>query len=745
MEESFLSKIKKIIEKQTYNLLFSFLGFSGLILIIFGQDWLIYKLAIKSCNIRYITFNILISLGEMICWGMILKGLSFMLFKPIPENSEKRFLSLSGSLFSNIFIYTLSRLVKDALLLLSPLGAQITTAAKVAVLFMSTLYHSLYMYFAPQFHNKYSLLLASGGIIFYFFIYVSFLMGNSSVLPNFTNPNIFTSLLNIWPETVFYLLSEIWSNTVLTVNFWKIANNYLNVEERESMYTIFGVIAQFGALFSGYVFKISGLLLDTSGASTPFYVNTPIENITLNENYNNFENNKIYIENNNINKLKKIQFTNHNNLLENIKNMKDIIFNNNDLNQQINELYENYVLNYQTLDDLTDADSTEYIIKIQDSRVNFNYNDYYNKCENCKNKTNKVYCVECFKKVEKENILNTLNDQLNQIKNSIINHYIKIENEIKSLFVVNNINISKYDKEIKNNINNFIHTNIEQPDYINEVKKIEKNIKSYDYKLIENNKHDLVNICIWFILLASIVLYVSNNIFFTTIEDFAIIEEKESIKVEKAPEPKKSFWSILMDPAKLAIASLTIFYGIVTFAMEQTWKNSVAKNAISVASYADKVSSLMINQSRIVLILSTILAGAFKHCNNYILGLITPIISIVGSVSIFIPRIFQISKVEALDHLNVLSLNLFKASKYIAFDKTREQYIAKYNKSDRVQIKNFEGLISKFGKSGFALVCSLIFLILPDIKYGQPGFSAFLFIVCSSINLIWMGIITFIN
>jgi len=61
----------------------------------------------------------------------------------------------------------------------------------------------------------------------------------------------FIAMLRYWTFTLFYVMSELWSSTVLSVLFWGFANQVTKISEAKRFYGLFGVGANFSGILAG--------------------------------------------------------------------------------------------------------------------------------------------------------------------------------------------------------------------------------------------------------------------------------------------------------------------------------------------------------------------------------------------------------------------------------------------------------------------------------------------------------------
>jgi AAA family ATP:ADP antiporter len=63
----------------------------------------------------------------------------------------------------------------------------------------------------------------------------------------------FIAIFRYWTFTLFYVMSELWSSTVLSVLFWGFANQVTKISEAKRFYCLFGVGANFSGIFAGQI------------------------------------------------------------------------------------------------------------------------------------------------------------------------------------------------------------------------------------------------------------------------------------------------------------------------------------------------------------------------------------------------------------------------------------------------------------------------------------------------------------
>ncbi|CDZ80021.1 ADP/ATP translocase 1 [Candidatus Rubidus massiliensis] len=183
---------------------------------------------------------------------------------PIHSYEVKKFLPMGIMMFCILFIYTVLRDTKDAILVNSPgAGAESLAFAKgIGVTASAVIFMILYTKAANLF-NKEGLFYATALPFLVFFglypycIYPfvgSLHMSLESIhyyQQQFPNLKWIIPLIGNWTYTLFYILSELWGSAVLSLLFWQFANSITPVKEARRFYGMFGFLGNFGLLLSG--------------------------------------------------------------------------------------------------------------------------------------------------------------------------------------------------------------------------------------------------------------------------------------------------------------------------------------------------------------------------------------------------------------------------------------------------------------------------------------------------------------
>ena len=184
---------------------------------------------------------------------------------PIHSYEVKKFLPMGIMMFCILFIYTVLRDTKDAILVNAPgAGAESLAFAKgIGVTASAVMFMVLYTKAANLF-NREGLFYVTAVAVLAFFRTISLLhlsvcrLAAHEIWPQFKairHPILtlqwIIPLVGNWTYTLFYILSELWGSAVLSLLFWQFANAITPVKEARRFYGMFGFLGNFGLLLSG--------------------------------------------------------------------------------------------------------------------------------------------------------------------------------------------------------------------------------------------------------------------------------------------------------------------------------------------------------------------------------------------------------------------------------------------------------------------------------------------------------------
>jgi AAA family ATP:ADP antiporter len=172
---------------------------------------------------------------------------------PIEKHELPKFLWTALIMMLTIYIYSILRGTKDAMLI-SKMGAELISTVKLwgvttsAILFM-ILYTKIVDIFSRS--NLYHIINAffMGFFLIFLLIYPSIdslCPDMSSAIESMPYLKYFLLMVQGWPYTLFYIFSELWGSVMLSLMFWQLANQITAIPEAKRFYPLFGFFAQFG-------------------------------------------------------------------------------------------------------------------------------------------------------------------------------------------------------------------------------------------------------------------------------------------------------------------------------------------------------------------------------------------------------------------------------------------------------------------------------------------------------------------
>lgn len=199
---------------------------------------------------------------------------------PIHAHELKKFLPMGIMMFCILFIYTVLRDTKDAILVNSPgAGAESLAFAKgIGVTASAVLFMILYTKAADLFQREGLFYVTALPFLFFFGLFpyaiypfvnvlhmdLETIQGFQEQFPSF---KWVIPLIGNWTYTLFYILSELWGSAVLSLLFWQFANGITPVAEARRFYGMFGFLGNFGLLISGPTIILVSHSIHTMGLS----------------------------------------------------------------------------------------------------------------------------------------------------------------------------------------------------------------------------------------------------------------------------------------------------------------------------------------------------------------------------------------------------------------------------------------------------------------------------------------------
>ena len=180
-------------------------------------------------------------------------------FLPVSAAELPKFFWTSLLMMLTIYVYSILRGTKDAMLI-SQMGAELISTVKLwgvttsAIIFMllytkladsftrTTLYHIINCFFM-------------GFLVFFlFYLYPnihSVCPDTSGLIESMPYLKYFFLMVAGWPYTLFYIFSELWGSVMLSLMFWQLANQITAIPEAKRFYPLFGLFSQIGLGLAG--------------------------------------------------------------------------------------------------------------------------------------------------------------------------------------------------------------------------------------------------------------------------------------------------------------------------------------------------------------------------------------------------------------------------------------------------------------------------------------------------------------
>ncbi|KAF8818428.1 Npt1/Npt2 family nucleotide transporter [Rickettsia endosymbiont of Cardiosporidium cionae] len=181
---------------------------------------------------------------------------------PIKRTEIHKFLLITLLMFCILFIQNLIRAMKDSVVT-TLIGAETSVFLKSgAVLPIAFLVTIVYIKMIHSIKSEYIFYIIMFLFLAFFALFAFILFPNhyslvldtsyqDSLIIKFPNLKWFILLISNWHLSLFYVISELWSNVVFALLFWQFVNQITDVEESKRFYPLFGLFGQTGLYISG--------------------------------------------------------------------------------------------------------------------------------------------------------------------------------------------------------------------------------------------------------------------------------------------------------------------------------------------------------------------------------------------------------------------------------------------------------------------------------------------------------------
>ena len=183
---------------------------------------------------------------------------------PVHTYELKKLIPMLLIFFFISFDYNILRTLKDSLLITAKSsGAEVIPFVKVWAMFPgAVLMTILFTWLSNRLQRDTVFYIMISIFLVYFLVFTFILYPiRDSIHPHALADYLttvlplgfkgFIAMFRYWTFTLFYVMSELWSSTVLSVLFWGFANQVTKISEAKRFYGLFGVGANFSGIFAG--------------------------------------------------------------------------------------------------------------------------------------------------------------------------------------------------------------------------------------------------------------------------------------------------------------------------------------------------------------------------------------------------------------------------------------------------------------------------------------------------------------
>lgn len=181
---------------------------------------------------------------------------------PIFPHEVKQILPLSILMFLVCLDYSMLRCMKDTVVITASTAAVIPFIKVWTLLPMAILFTFIYAKISSRYSRKTTFYLIVSAFLAFFLLFAFVLYPNSEathlrgvadflrgVLPLGLSGLI--AMIEYWSFTLFYIISELWSNIVLSILTWGFINEITSLKEAPRFYTVLSIASNIAAVAAG--------------------------------------------------------------------------------------------------------------------------------------------------------------------------------------------------------------------------------------------------------------------------------------------------------------------------------------------------------------------------------------------------------------------------------------------------------------------------------------------------------------
>ncbi|MDR2107129.1 MAG: NTP/NDP exchange transporter [Holosporaceae bacterium] len=181
---------------------------------------------------------------------------------PIHNWELKKFLPMAFMMMCILLNYSMLRATKDALVVTNMGAETIPTLKLWFVLPAAVLFMVIYSKLSNAFSKNSVFYIIVSAFMIYFALFAALLYPfHNSLSGDFSGvSNEFAKKLLIpvggWTFSSFYVMAELWGSAMVSLMFWRFANDVTSLKESKRFYAMFGFIANLALIVSGETLKV---------------------------------------------------------------------------------------------------------------------------------------------------------------------------------------------------------------------------------------------------------------------------------------------------------------------------------------------------------------------------------------------------------------------------------------------------------------------------------------------------------
>jgi AAA family ATP:ADP antiporter len=205
---------------------------------------------------------------------------------PIYPKELAKFFSLSFMMFWIVFVFTMTRDTKDALIVTN-CGAEAIAFLKVygvvpaAALFMVT-YAKLANMMSPQ--SLFYCTLVPFFIFYAVFAFVLYplrdILHPLSIKVPEGGLSFAVNLLRHWTFSLYYIVTELWGSAGIPLLFWSCANDVVQIDQAKRLYPLIALIGNLGPILSGVAMTVVSNLVSKRTSNDEVAFETSLKILT---------------------------------------------------------------------------------------------------------------------------------------------------------------------------------------------------------------------------------------------------------------------------------------------------------------------------------------------------------------------------------------------------------------------------------------------------------------------------------